>query len=173
MEHYDAWTAGHAAFFPRKDIGKPRALCMQSPLQLHAFHGSHVGHSFMVLLHLQIGHAVYPVRCVLVDHAPGDVVLGLSFWLRYDAAFPPRFKPRQGSMHGQGLGVTHVCLGVPPGFGVSFPSRAVAESHAPKRPEEVAFKQILSVQPTWQNWRQSGKELSTAELRAHLGSSHA
>jgi hypothetical protein len=173
LEHFAAWQAGHAAFSKRKDIGAPRALCMTSPLHLHAFHGNHVGHSFMVLIHLHLGCAVYPVRAVLVDNAPGDVVLGLPFRRRYDSAFPANFTPRDGHAHGQGLGVTHMCLGVPVGYAVKFPTRKMAEQSAPQSPEESAFKQILAVKPTWQNWRQSGKELSPAELRAYLAPTQA
>ena len=113
---------------------------------------------------------MYSVRCVVVDNASGDLVLGLPFRRRYDTALPFAFKPRQGPDHGQGLEVTHVCLGVPEGYGVSFPSRKLAERFEPKRPAEVSFKQVLPVKPTWQNWRQPGKELSTEELRAQLSS---
>jgi hypothetical protein len=88
MAHFEAWQTGHAAFCNRKDIGPPSALCVKRPLNLHAFHGTFVEHSFMVLIQSKLGHAVYPVRCVLVDHAPGDVVLGLPFRRRYDTALP-------------------------------------------------------------------------------------
>jgi hypothetical protein len=78
--------------------------------------------------------------CVLVDHAPGDTFLGLPFRRRYDTAFPLNFKPRDAQTHGQGLGVTHVCLRVPAGYGVTFPGRKMAEQFSPQSPEEVAFK---------------------------------
>jgi hypothetical protein len=69
----------------------------------------------------------------------------------------------------QGLGVTHVCLGVPKGFGVSFPTRKMQEGFSPQGPADVEFRQVLRVNQSWQNWRQTGKELSAAELQAHLG----
>jgi hypothetical protein len=124
---------GKPAMLPsaNKDIGPPRALCMQSLLNLHAFNDSFVEHSIGVLVHLKLGHAVVPVRCVLVDHALGDVV---PFWPRYDTALPAAFVPRQGQPLGQGLGIIHVCLGVPEGSGVSFPSRKMAECFSPQRP---------------------------------------
>ena len=114
------------------------------------------GHLFMVLLQLRIAHAVYPVRCVLVDNAPGDIVLGLPFRRRYDAALPAGYKPRNAPAHGQGMGVTHICLGVPLGYGVSFPGRKFEQQVAPRKPHETEFKQVLRVEKAWKNWRQKG-----------------
>jgi hypothetical protein len=142
---------------------------LQNVLNLHGFHGTAASHSFMVLINLRLGHAVYPARCVLVDKAPGDIVLGLCFRRRYDAALPLDFKPTGSAPHGQGIGATHVCLGIPQGFGVSFPTRKLQDRFAPATPSQVAFKQVLAVHQSWQNWRQTGKELSAAELQAHLG----
>ena len=96
----------------------------------------------MVLLHLRIAHVVYPVRRVLVDNAPA---------------------------HGQGMGVTHICLGVPLGYGVTFPGRRFEQQAAPRKQHETEFKRILKVEKSWKNWRQKGKQLSAEELHVHLG----
>jgi hypothetical protein len=117
---------------------------------------------------LRLGCAVYPVRCVVVDQAPGDIVLGSPFRRRFDTALPEKFKPTP-APHGQGMGVTHVCLGVPEGYGVQFPSAGMRKGFHPRAPAEVAFKQVLRVRQSWQNWKQTGKELSADELQSHLG----
>jgi hypothetical protein len=151
QKHLSAWKKGHSPFFGHDLVEPPRALCLQNVLHLHGFHGTAAGHSFIVLLHLRLGHAVYPVRCVLMDKAPDDIVLGLCFRRRYDTAVPPDFKPHGGPPHGQGLGATHVCLGIPPGFGVSFPNRKLQDSFAPASPSEVPFKRVPAVHQSWQN----------------------
>ena len=112
-------------------------------------------------------HAVYPVRCVVVDHAPGDIVLGLPFRRRYDVPAPLRFKLKVNSSK-QGMGVTHVTLGVPKGYGVSFPS-GLAKSVTDSTPAEQSYRQVLTLDLSWQTWRQTGKELAPAAWRPVLG----
>ena len=69
----------------------------------------------MVLVHLSLGCAMYPVYCTLVNGAPADVMLGLSFRRKFEASFPVGFHTSQGP------GVTSVCLGVPEGHALFFP----------------------------------------------------
>ena len=166
-KHYDAWSTGHLPFNTRADIGKPRDLFVKRPVKLHSLHGSPTAAPIMVLGHLRLLHAVYPVRCVVVDHAPGDIVLGLPFRRRYDVPTPYKFKAKH-SPNKQGMGVTHVNLGVPKGFGVSLPpglSKRLEQSD----PASVEYKQVLTLDLSWQNWRQTGKELTPEALRPVLG----
>jgi hypothetical protein len=166
-KHYTAWAAGHPAFHNRPDIGKPRALYLQRPVNLQSFHGAPAAAPIMVLLHLRLQHAVYPVRCVVVDSAPGDVVLGLPFRRRYDVQAP--YKVVANHKHdGQGLGVTHLTLGVPEGYGVSYPAQ-LAQKWADTEPAAKQYKQVLRLDTSWQTWRQTGKEMVPETLRPVLG----
>jgi hypothetical protein len=167
--HFDDWAIGHAPFSKAKDIGPPRALFLQKPMSLHSFDGGTHSSPFMVLIHLKLGHAVYPVHCLVVPHAPGDIVLGLPFRRRYDIALPLKFKVPSAGVHQNGLGVTHTCLGVPKGYGVSFP-RALEARHQTAHPSTVAFRQVIEVSPEWITWRHTGKELAAEALRTHLRS---
>ena len=92
-----------------------------------------------------------------------------AFRRRYGAALPAGYKPRNAPAHGQGMGVTHICLGVPLGYGVSFAGRRFEQQAAPRKQHETEFKRILKVEKSWKNWRQKGKQLSAEELHVHLG----
>ena len=119
----------------------------------------------MVLIHLRLQHAVYPVKCNVVDHAPFPIVLGMPFRRRYDVHLPHGFKPRTGK---QGMGVAYVGLGVPVGSGVILPP-GLSKWAAQADPASIPYKQVLPVTLSWPNWRQTGKELSTTALRPILG----
>ena len=123
----------------------------------------------MVLAHLRLQHAVYPVHCLVVEHAPGDVVLGLPFRRRYDVALPSKFRVPSAGTHQTAVGVTHACLGVPNGYGVSFP-RALAARYSDERPANIAYRQVLELRPDWMTWQHTGKELTAESLRTYLGS---
>jgi hypothetical protein len=100
---------------------------------------------------------------MVVEKAPRDIVLGLSFRRRFDLAFPAAFRPAQGS------GVTHVCLGVPPGHGVCFP-RVLRDKpfYAGKDPSATPFRQVLALDTTWQRWPLTGKVVAPQHFRAML-----
>ena len=66
------------------------------------------------------------------------------------------------------MGVAYVGLGVPVGYGVSLPP-GLSKRAAQADPASLACKQVLSVTLSWQNWRQTGKELSPTALRPILG----
>ena len=164
-KHYDGCAAGHPAFCARKDIGPPRSLYLQKPVKLNSFHDISAEAPLVVLIHLRLQHAVYPVKCNVVDHAPFPIVLGLPFRRRYDVPLPHGFKPRTGK---QGMGVAYVGLGVPVGYGVSLPP-GLSKRAAQADPATIPYKQVLPVTLSWQNWRQPGKELSPTALRPILG----
>jgi hypothetical protein len=168
LRHFDDWARGHKPFARLKHIGLPRALYLQRPLSLNGFHNTQASTPFMVLVHLRLQHAVYPVHCLVVEHAPGEVVLGLPFRRRYDVAMPPNFRVPSAGAHQTAVGVTHACLGVPKGYGVSFP-RALAARYANQHPADMEYRQVLELQPDWVTWQHTGKELTAESLRAHLG----
>jgi hypothetical protein len=172
LRHFDDWARGHKPFTSRKHIGPPRALYLQRPLSLNGFHNTQASTPYMVLLHLRLQHAVYPVHCLVVEHAPGDVVLGLPFRRRYDVAMPPKFRVPSAGAHQTAVGVTHACLGVPKGYGVSFP-RALAARYANHNPADMEYRQVLELQPDWVTWQHTGKELTAESFRTHLGSKSA
>ena len=163
--HYDDWAAGHPAFCARKDIGPPRSLYLQKPVKLNNFHDTSAEAPLMVHIHLRLQHAVYPVKRNVVDLTPFPIVLGLPFRRRYDVPLPHGFKPSTGK---QGMGVAYVGLGVLVGYGVSLPP-GLSKRAAQADPASLACKQVLSVTLSWQNWRQTGKELSPTALRPILG----
>ena len=119
----------------------------------------------MVLIHLRLQHAVYPVKCNVVDHAPFPIVLGLPFRSRYDVDLPHGFKPRTGK---QGVGVAYVGLGVPVDYGVSL-LPGLSKLAARADPATIPYKQVLPVTLSWHDSRQTGKELSPTALRPILG----
>jgi hypothetical protein len=169
LRHFDDWARGHKLFARLKHIGPPRALYLQRPLSLNGFHNTQASTPFMVLLHLRLQHAVYPVHCLVVENAPGDVVLGLPFRRRYDVAMPRNFLVAAAGAHQTAVGVTHACLGVPKGYGVSFP-RALAARTSSHNPADMEYRQVLELQPDWVTWQHTGKELTAESLRTHLGS---
>lgn len=70
---FDAWRTGHAPFASNPKVGKPRGLFFKRPIPLFGFHGDSDSGPLMVLLHVVIGHAVYPVRAIVIKNAPTDV----------------------------------------------------------------------------------------------------
>jgi hypothetical protein len=164
---YNDWATGHTAFSTRADIGKPRALLLKRPVKLHSFHGAPAAAPIMVLVHLRLQHAVYLVRCAVVDNAPGDIVLGLSFRRSYDVPTPHKFQAKHNPTQ-QGMGVTHMVLGVPKGFGVSLPP-GVSKRMGEADPSSVEYKQVLKLDLSWQNWYHTGKELTSEALTPILG----
>ena len=97
--------------------------------------------------------------------APFPIFLGLPFRRRYDIPLPHGFKPRTGK---QGMGVAYVGLGVPVGYGVSLPP-GLSKRAAQADPATIPYKQVLPVTLSWQDSRQTGKELSPTALRPILG----
>jgi hypothetical protein len=102
--HFDDWAIGHAPFCKAKDIGPPRALFLQKPMSLHSFDGGTHSSPFMVLIHLKLGHAVYPVHCLVVPHAPGDIVLGLPFRRRPEGNHMEDLGLREAGIRTYGMG---------------------------------------------------------------------
>lgn len=96
---FDDWQLGHKPFHRQKQIGAPRALYLQRPLSLNGFHNTQASTPYMVLLHLRLLHAAYPVHCLVVAHAPGEIVLGLPFRRRYDVALPAKFRVPAAGAH--------------------------------------------------------------------------
>ena len=118
----DAWERhradceqGCSLFAERNDIGPTHGIRMKDPVSLWSFHGAVSNFHHMVLVHFRLGCAMYPVYCTLVNGAPADVMLGLSFRRKFEASFPVGFHTSQGP------GVTSVCLGVPEGHALFFP----------------------------------------------------
>jgi hypothetical protein len=103
----------------------------------------------------------------VVDNAPGDIVLGLPFRRRYDVPTPHKFQAKHNPTQ-QGMGVTHMVLGVPKGFGVSLPP-GISKRMEEADPSSVEYKQVLKLDLSWQNWCHTGKELAPEALRPILG----
>ena len=141
----------------RKDIGPTHGIRMKDPVNLRSFHGAVPKFHHMVLVHLRLGCAMYPVYCTLVNGAPADVVLGLSFRRKFDASFPVGFHTSQGS------GVTSVCLGVPEGHALFFP-KPLRERFADRTPPQAAFRQVLRLDTSCLTWYVAGKRLTPAQL---------
>eukprot|EP00892_Ulva_mutabilis_P009403 jgi/Ulvmu1/6835/UM031_0040.1 len=161
--HRSDWEAGNPGFNDRPDIGPTHGLRMQNGVSLRSFHGDISKFNHMVLLHLRLGCAVYPVYCTLVNSAPADVVLGLAFRRKYDVAIPAAFTLQQGD------GAVLICLGVPPGFGLYFP-RGLRERFAGQETSETIFRQVMKLDTSWRAWNVTGKRLTPAQLASDLGS---
>ena len=110
----------------------------------------------MIFAHLRLGCAVYHVYLMVVDAAPADIVLGLSFRRKHKAAFPPQY-PRN-----QGMGVTSLCFGVPQGYGLYFP-RGLRNQYPDTDAADVGFKQVLQLSSDYFTWQAKGKRLTPAE----------
>ena len=166
------WSRGHPPFFNMKGIGAPRALYLQRALNLNGFHSTQASTPYLVLLHPRLQCAAYPVHCLVVEHAPGKIVLGLPFRRRYDVALPAKFRVPSAGTHRTAVGVTHACLGVPKGYGIQFPP-ALAARYVDKQPSETAYRQVLEFQPDWVSWQHTGKEITADSLRTYLGSNNS
>jgi hypothetical protein len=83
---------------------------------------------------------------------------------------PPSFRVPSAGAHETAAGVTHACLRVPKGYGVSFP-RALAARYANHKPADREIRQVLELQPDWVLWHHTGKELTSESFRTHLCSS--
>ena len=125
----------------------------------------------MVLLHLRLQYAAYPVHCLVVEQAPGEMVLGLPFRRRYGVALPAKFRVPSAGTHQTAVGVTYACLGVSKGYGNEFP-RALAARYADKQPSDIAYRQMLETQPVWVSWQRTGKEITADSPRTYLGSNN-
>jgi hypothetical protein len=77
----------------------------------------------------------------VVEQAPGDVGLGLPFGRCYDGAMPPNFRVASAGARLTAVGVTHACLGVPKGYGVSL-SRALAARNSELNPADMEYRQV-------------------------------
>lgn len=161
--HRADWEKGHAPFSARDDIGPTHGVRMENTVNLRSFHGEISKFNHMVLIHLRLGCAVYPVYCTVVNGAPADVVLGLAFRRKHDAAFPVGYPVRQGD------GVTLMCLGVPPGYGLYFP-QAIRSRYAGRDPAQTIYRQVLRLDTSWRVWHVTGKRLTSAQLADDLGS---
>ena len=157
LKHQADWKKGHSTFNSDPAIGRPHGIKLQEPITLTGFHGNQTRYDNMVLVHLRLGCACYPVRCLLVDHAPTDIVLGLSFRRKHNTAWPERFRGDQT------MGVTNICLGVPAGYGLYFP-KALQKSHRDKDPAATGFKQILRLDTAWYSWETTGKHMTQAQI---------
>ena len=155
--HRADWEQGYSLFAERNDIGPTHGIRMKDPVNLRSFHGAVSKFHHMVLVHLRLGCAMYPVYCTLVNGAPADVVLGLSFRRKFDASFPVGFHTSQGS------GVTSVCLGVPEGHALFFP-KPLRERFADRTPPQAAFRQVLRLDTSCLTWYVAGKRLTPAQL---------
>ena len=100
------WSRGHPPFLNMKGIGAPRALFLQRALNLNEFHNTQASTPYLVLLHLRLQCAAYPVHCLVVEHAPGEIVPGLPFRRRYDVALPAKFRVPSAGTHQTTVGVT-------------------------------------------------------------------
>lgn len=156
-KHKADWAQGHPAFNSNDDIGPTHGIKMKGAVTLTSFHGDETRHTHMVLVHLRLGCACYPVYCTLVDVAPADIVLGLGFRRKHNAPFPPGYPEHQA------MGVSSLCLGVPPGYGLYFP-KALQQRFADRDPASTGFRQVLQLDTPWMVWKVEGKRLTQAQL---------
>lgn len=156
------WATGHPGFAARDDIGRPHAIRLRGGVHLRGFHGNESRFDHMVCVHLRLVCACYHVFCTLVNHAPAEVLLGLPFRRRYDMPFPAGYPAQQAT------GVTSMCLGVPPGYGLCFP-KALRRRFVGQDPTRTGFCQILRLDTTWEKWQVPGKKLTPEQLSADLG----
>jgi hypothetical protein len=59
---------------------------------------------------------------------------------------PTHFREATAEAHQTAVGLTHACLGVPNGHGVSFP-RSLANRYANQNPADMKYRQVLELQP--------------------------
>lgn len=153
LKHQADWKKGHPPFTDDPEIGPPHGIALQHPVTLTGFHGDETPYHNMVFIHLRLGCACYPLRCMLVDHAPADIVLGLGFRRMHNAAWPEGYPPSQT------MGVTTLCLGVPPGYGIYFP-KALRRRYQGRDPAATGFRQVLRLDTEWYSWPATGKRLT-------------
>ena len=156
LKHKDDWQTGHPAFCDDPAIGRPHGIRLQHPVVLTGFHGTETSYDHMVFGHMRLGCACYPLLFTIVDSAPADIVLGLSFRRKHNASWPMQY-PRS-----QTMGVTSLCFGVPPGYGLFFP-KALQSRYAGKDPTKTGFRQVLQLKSEWFAWQATGKRLTPAQ----------
>lgn len=156
-KHKADWERGHPAFSADSAIGPTHGIKLKGPVTLQNFSGDETKHNHMVLVHLRLGCACYPVYCALVDAAPAEVVLGVGFRRKHNAPYPP------GYPENQGMGVTSLCLGVPPGHGLFFP-KSLRRRYQDADPASVGFRQVLQLRTPYVMWGVEGKRLTPAQL---------
>ena len=163
MDKFSDFEKGHQPFCDDPTIGPPHGVSLRDSVTLTGFHGTESTYGHMVFVHLRLGCAVYPVYLMVVDSSPADIVLGLSFRRKHNAAFPPAYPLSQS------MGVTSLCLGVPPGYGLYFP-KALRRQYPGEDPAATGFKQILQLSTEWFTWQATGTHLTPAQTAAAVSS---
>lgn len=92
LKHCAGWAVGHQPY-NESEVGPTHGIDMKTSLTLAGFHGDETRNTHMVLVHLHLRCACYPIYCAVVDTAPVDIVLGLGLRRKHNAPYPDGYPP--------------------------------------------------------------------------------
>lgn len=155
-----AWKAG---FPPLHDKhGEPRLLHLDAPVDMVSFEGAVHGYRILAQIFVRIGCAVYPLRVLLMESAPSDIVLPLAYMRRFCVLPPDTWEQRRQDA------ATVLHLGVEHGAGLSLPPGLKAIPG--ETPATMTYAQTVPLDTAWRYQYMSGREIPAAHAEPFLGS---
>ena len=159
----DFWQTGHP---PLAEQDPPELFQLSTAIAVKAFQGTSAACGTIARVHIRIGHAVYPEWVLLVNDAPADLVLGLTFRTKYGRPAPKQLERQRTRF----WDVSKLFLGVPRGCALQVPGYwRKHPSCAGKSPAECVFVQMVHLDTVWRPWQVAGKPLSGEAISCRLG----